>query len=238
MALSTSSLSLDEMRTAFSGPTPSPLDSYYRGGSYVGSYSTMNSSIPTSGTISIDNFRGARYPTTLTTVISPSNWATYTEASGSGKYVSYQYFQYMGYRQSGYDELGNAAGGGTAAFGSAPNGVSYFSAYTGSIVMRAMYIYYNQYSSDQRQVIVLSSATSYPVVNDGTLITFGFPSRNPGNFNGPQITSNVTFAGAYTTNFINAGQYCSRISGIPQFDISTYAPISNSSSNSTISYHG
>lgn len=58
MTLQTSgTISLDQIRTEFEGVKPTPLSSYYRGGSLV---SSTNSNVPLSGPISLSNFYGAR----------------------------------------------------------------------------------------------------------------------------------------------------------------------------------
>ncbi len=51
-------ISLGDLRTEFSGPTPHSLTDYYRGGAYVPD-SPANIGVPTSGAISLTDFYGA-----------------------------------------------------------------------------------------------------------------------------------------------------------------------------------
>ena len=51
-------ISLQDIHAEFGGPTPIVLSNYYRGGSYVPD-SSLNTTIPTSGVISIQDFYGA-----------------------------------------------------------------------------------------------------------------------------------------------------------------------------------
>lgn len=51
-------ISINDLRTEFSGPTPSNMAHYYRGGAYVPNTAT-NAGVPTSGTISLQDFYGA-----------------------------------------------------------------------------------------------------------------------------------------------------------------------------------
>jgi len=55
---SSGSISILNLKTEFSGPTPSALTDYYRGGTYVPD-TTANAGIPTSGKVSLTNFYGA-----------------------------------------------------------------------------------------------------------------------------------------------------------------------------------
>ena len=65
MALPTSGpISLQMIRDEFGGPTPVSLGNYYRGGGLVPN-SAANANVPTSGPISLSNFRGATAATAL-----------------------------------------------------------------------------------------------------------------------------------------------------------------------------
>lgn len=61
MALQSSgAISLSDLQTEFGGSNPISMSEYYRGGSYVPNLSASNASIPTSGSISLGDFYGAR----------------------------------------------------------------------------------------------------------------------------------------------------------------------------------
>jgi hypothetical protein len=70
---STGSISLGQISLYFGVPHPINMNQLYRGGSYV--YNTpQNSNIPTSGTISLANFRNSyNYPFDITTIMSKAN---------------------------------------------------------------------------------------------------------------------------------------------------------------------
>jgi hypothetical protein len=82
---STGSCSLSTIQAEFGGSNPTSLSEYYAGGAYVPSGTTGNlGAIPTSGTISVDHFRGSsNIPNGL------SSWAyrgkTTTTGSGTNK---------------------------------------------------------------------------------------------------------------------------------------------------------
>lgn len=59
---SSGAITISDLRTEFNGPTPSSLSNYYSGGTYVpaGTRSGSGVVIPTSGTISLSNFYGAK----------------------------------------------------------------------------------------------------------------------------------------------------------------------------------
>lgn len=57
MLSASGSLSINDLKTEFTGPTPSGLANYYRKGSYVAD-SWYNRNIPTSGVISLSDFYG------------------------------------------------------------------------------------------------------------------------------------------------------------------------------------
>ena len=67
-------ISISDLRTEFSGPTPSSLSDYYSGGTYVpaGTQNGSGAVIPTSGTIALSNFYGAK------------NWVKSTAYLGDG----------------------------------------------------------------------------------------------------------------------------------------------------------
>lgn len=56
---SSGTISIGDLRTEFSGPTPSSLSNYYRDGAYV-PFTPVNSNVPYIGTISLSNFYGAQ----------------------------------------------------------------------------------------------------------------------------------------------------------------------------------
>lgn len=56
-ASSANPLTINELKTEFTGPTPSKLTNYYKGGGYVPPH-TCNASVPTSGRINLLNFLG------------------------------------------------------------------------------------------------------------------------------------------------------------------------------------
>lgn len=68
MAVPTGTVTLADIQLEFGGTDPISLDEYYRGGAYVPD-GTGTSSIPTSGAISLNNFRGASKTATVTYAI-------------------------------------------------------------------------------------------------------------------------------------------------------------------------
>lgn len=75
-------LSLTDIQTEFGGSNPVGLDEYYRGGAYV---TANNTSVPTSGAISISNFYGAvrQFAFTISANLStPQNLRTVALANG------------------------------------------------------------------------------------------------------------------------------------------------------------
>ena len=93
MALpSSGTLTLNDIKTEFGGVNPIAMNAYYRGGTYV---TANNTSVPTSGAISISNFYGASKTVgTSWTTASPNPISTqlsvgYTAvAYGAGVYVA------------------------------------------------------------------------------------------------------------------------------------------------------
>ena len=89
MALqSTGAISLNDVQTEFGGSNPIGINEYYRGGSNVPD-TPANSSIPTSGTIAMDDFYGgdntpAGPPATL-----EYNWSHYAYGSNMGTIILY-----------------------------------------------------------------------------------------------------------------------------------------------------
>lgn len=59
MTVPSTNISLTSIQNEFGGPSPVVLSNYYRGGAYVRNTSTT-ANIPTSGTISLGNFAGAK----------------------------------------------------------------------------------------------------------------------------------------------------------------------------------
>ena len=88
MTLPTSGpLSLSDIQTEFGGSNPISLDEYYAGGSYVPAGTTgTNGAVPSSGTISINNFYGttsALETHTMTIGLSGSVWGFQTGSFGA-----------------------------------------------------------------------------------------------------------------------------------------------------------
>jgi hypothetical protein len=83
MALpSSGTLSLSDIKTEFNGVNPIAMGSYYRGGAYV---TANNTSVPTSGAISISNFYGAS--NTVGTTWTQA--ATYNTVTMRGRFAAY-----------------------------------------------------------------------------------------------------------------------------------------------------
>lgn len=80
-------LSLNDIKGEFGGPASPSLGDYYAGGSYVppGTSGTYGA-VPSSGTISIQNFYGTSAAAALSISISPSS--LYNSRSGSGSLTS------------------------------------------------------------------------------------------------------------------------------------------------------
>jgi len=88
-------LSLNAIKTEFNGVNPIAMNAYYRGGAYT---TSNNTSVPTSGAISISNFYGASNTVgttwtqaatyTLSTIDVFYNYANKMVAYGNGKYVA------------------------------------------------------------------------------------------------------------------------------------------------------
>jgi hypothetical protein len=89
MALQTSgSISLDDIQAEFGGSNPISLSEYYRGGAYVPD-TAANSGIPTSGTISLDDFYGGdATPPAPTGTFSAANFTSQTNRLRSTYYYS------------------------------------------------------------------------------------------------------------------------------------------------------
>lgn len=82
MALQSSgAISLSDIQTEFGGSNPISLSEYYRGGSYV---TDNNTSVPTSGTITMSNFYGAvkQFSHTITSSVQQANLSTILTAAG------------------------------------------------------------------------------------------------------------------------------------------------------------
>lgn len=89
MALQTTgAISLSQIQTEFGGANPVSMSEYYRGGTYVESGATSTTSIPTSGSISMNDFYGGTNPTGTTFTMSEGSWGSsnvgyYTGIAGS-----------------------------------------------------------------------------------------------------------------------------------------------------------
>ena len=83
----TGSISLNDVQTEFGGSNPIEIDEYYRGGSNVPD-TPANTSIPTSGTIAMDDFYGGD-STASTPVTLEYNWWHYAYGSAMGTLVLY-----------------------------------------------------------------------------------------------------------------------------------------------------
>jgi len=59
MAVPNSNVKFTDIQTEFGGSNPISISEYYKGGSFVKSYDIGVASVPTSGAISVSNFRGA-----------------------------------------------------------------------------------------------------------------------------------------------------------------------------------
>ena len=90
MALQTSgAISLADLATEFGDTTPYSMSEFYRGGSLVPN-SAANTSVPTSGAISLGNFYGAQnslWATTLTAGYFTTNFPSYVYTSGYSSYL-------------------------------------------------------------------------------------------------------------------------------------------------------
>lgn len=97
MTLGTTNLALSAIQTEFGGSNPIALSEYYKGGAYVISNSTApNGPIPTSGTISVGQFRGAAqgsltpsysFTPSVTTVNEGSNFTVTFATNQSGSFA-------------------------------------------------------------------------------------------------------------------------------------------------------
>lgn len=89
MALQTSgSISLNDIQTEFGGSNPININEYYRGGAYVPD-TAANSGIPTSGTISLNDFYGGdATPPAPTGTFSAANFTSQTNRLRSTYYYS------------------------------------------------------------------------------------------------------------------------------------------------------
>jgi len=74
-------IALSDIQTEFGGSNPISLSEYYRGGSYV---TSNNTSVPTSGTISLSNFYGAvkQFSFTVSSNQQEMNLSTYATSVG------------------------------------------------------------------------------------------------------------------------------------------------------------
>ena len=78
-------LSLADIQTEFGGSNPVGLDEYYRGGAYV---TANNTSVPTSGAISVSNFYGATRRIAIPLTISSNAYNYDVYANRGGSYVA------------------------------------------------------------------------------------------------------------------------------------------------------
>jgi len=78
-------LSLADIQTEFGGSNPISLDEYYRGGAYV---TANNTSVPTSGVISISNFYGTTRRIAIPLTISSNTYNYDVYANRGGTYVA------------------------------------------------------------------------------------------------------------------------------------------------------
>ena len=83
---SSGTITIAQIQTEFGGSNPASLSEYYRNGAYVPDTSA-NSSIPTSGTITMANFYGGNGATTSGT-FSAANFTTQSNVSRNGTYTS------------------------------------------------------------------------------------------------------------------------------------------------------
>ena len=126
MALQTSGpISLSQVQGEFGGSNPISLSEYYRGGAYT---TSNNTSVPTSGPISLGNFYGATKQVTVTYYViggggaGGQGWGTSGgSASGTASSLS----------GSGFTTVtsnGGAGGVSRSLFGSTPGQASYYGA--------------------------------------------------------------------------------------------------------------
>jgi len=81
MAIASSgAVSLGDLQTEFGGVNPISIDEYYLNAAYVGS---NNTGVPTSGTISLQDFYGAAANTLVT--VTEANSSAWTEVVSSGR---------------------------------------------------------------------------------------------------------------------------------------------------------
>ena len=83
---SSGTITIAQIQAEFGGSSPASLSEYYRNGAYVPDTSS-NSSIPTSGTITMANFYGGSGATTSGT-FSAANFTTQSGVSRNGTYIS------------------------------------------------------------------------------------------------------------------------------------------------------
>jgi hypothetical protein len=167
---STGSLSLDTIRTNFGGAAGAvPINQYYRGGARVANVSTMNSSIPTSGAISIQNFRGAYVPTTTNMTLSRG---TYSISDGQKSPTNYNYY---GYNTSVINP-GPFTGSGSAGvpvIGSLTN--TTFTTFNGTFTIVSFLS--ADYGGNARVTyLTLSSSTLYATNDDASFVSALFPN--------------------------------------------------------------
>ena len=89
MALpSSGTITMPQIQAEFGGANPIGLNEYYRGGTYVPNWSGT-SSIPTSGTISLNDFYGAGNIPTITNITNRTNGGVFTISglSSAPKYI-------------------------------------------------------------------------------------------------------------------------------------------------------
>ena len=88
---STGAISMNTIQTEFGGSNPISLNEYYRGGNLVPNFAnvTINNSVPTSGAISMNNFRGSAAFYGLQDLVSNGGLSGF-ETEGS---IAYAYFE-------------------------------------------------------------------------------------------------------------------------------------------------
>lgn len=139
---SSGQISLNNVQSEFGGSNPIGMNEYYRGGSYVGNFAS-NNNIPTSGTISLNNFYGGSSfglsGGNIANGIAPGNGYVYHTFSSPGTLTVYgsgsvEYLVVAG-GGNGYSswtgDAGGAGGAGGVRQGTTPIGPGSYSVTVG-----------------------------------------------------------------------------------------------------------
>lgn len=177
MALpATGLLDLAQVQIGFGGVNPIGFDEYYRGGVNVPNAGTLNSSIPTSGAISMQSFRGAKIRINYGNGTSPSFGSSGSFSVYKGPTSTLTYKGFHSSSNSLYRPLGGSSPS-ENIFGSL-TGSAPFAFHNGPYTIGDMYSIYESRSDGYKSVWLVFSlyGSGTPPNNDATFQSVMFPT--------------------------------------------------------------